>query len=166
MGLGPLGGGRIQHSFFNMQEAGVSFVNAVALEKYVNKAFTRLPGGAGGRQIRFQDEEHIFCHSDISFDNFLYDPATGRVWMVDFQHVNVLPRSFFSHYLHYSPWAGVVAKAVEAKLGFPRSPHLDLLALANALIGRSDYSSFGLDEYGEPMEPRQRRRRRVSAAKS
>jgi len=38
-GIGPVGGGYIQHSFFGMEEAPVPFVNAAAaLEKYVNKA--------------------------------------------------------------------------------------------------------------------------------
>lgn len=36
--IGPVGGGCIQHSFFGMEEAPVPFVNAAALEKYVNKA--------------------------------------------------------------------------------------------------------------------------------
>jgi hypothetical protein len=34
--IGPVGGGHIQHSFFGMEEAPVPFVNATALEKYVN----------------------------------------------------------------------------------------------------------------------------------
>ena len=40
--IGPVGGGYIQHSFFGMEEAPVPFVNAAALEKYVNKACPRV----------------------------------------------------------------------------------------------------------------------------
>ena len=36
-GIGPVGGGCIQHSFFGMGEAPVSFINTTALESYVNK---------------------------------------------------------------------------------------------------------------------------------
>lgn len=36
-GIGPIGGGCIQHSFFGMQEAAVPFVNSSALENFVNK---------------------------------------------------------------------------------------------------------------------------------
>jgi hypothetical protein len=36
-GIGPVGGGRIQHSFFLMEEAAVPFVDAAALENFVNK---------------------------------------------------------------------------------------------------------------------------------
>jgi hypothetical protein len=35
--IGPVGGGCIQHSFFGMAEAPVPFVDAAALENYVNK---------------------------------------------------------------------------------------------------------------------------------
>jgi hypothetical protein len=33
-------------------------------------------------------------HSDISKDNFLFDVTTGRIWIVDFQHIGVLPKPF------------------------------------------------------------------------
>ena len=33
-------------------------------------------------------------HSDIREDNFLIDVATDRVWIVDFQHIGVLPKAF------------------------------------------------------------------------
>lgn len=34
--IGPVGGGNIQHIFFNMEEAPVAFATSVALEAYVN----------------------------------------------------------------------------------------------------------------------------------
>jgi hypothetical protein len=36
-GIGPVGGGLIQHTFFCMEEAPIQFVNSAALEKYVNE---------------------------------------------------------------------------------------------------------------------------------
>ncbi|KAJ7334139.1 hypothetical protein DFH08DRAFT_880284 [Mycena albidolilacea] len=162
-GIGSVGGGHIQHSFSYVQNAPVPFVNAVALEKYINKvrfycllfefvffsqALSRLSGGAGGRQINIQNEEHIFCHSDISLDNFFYDAESDRVWMIDFQHVNILPRSFFSFHLHASHWGGEFADDVASKLNFPRSPQLNVLEVAADIILQSDNSSFG-----EHLEP-------------
>jgi len=41
--IGPVGGGYIQDSFLGMEEAPVPFVNAAALEKYVNKACPHVP---------------------------------------------------------------------------------------------------------------------------
>ena len=48
-GTGPVGGGRIQHSFFCMGKAPVPFVNAAALENYVNAVrclFPHLPAAS------------------------------------------------------------------------------------------------------------------------
>lgn len=39
--IGPVGGGYIQHLFFNMEEAPVAFVTVGALEAYVNQVRSR-----------------------------------------------------------------------------------------------------------------------------
>ncbi len=61
--------------------------------------------------------------------------------MVDFQHVNILPESFFSYYLHLS--SNALVKAVAAKLNFPTSSKLDLLQLAAGIVVQSGNSSLG-----------------------
>ncbi|KAG5641160.1 hypothetical protein DXG03_005876 [Asterophora parasitica] len=145
--IGPVGGGCIQHSFFDMEEAPVPLVSAAALEKYVNKALTRRPGRPQDT-VSFADEACIFSHSDVSLDNFLWDPATQRVWLTDCQHINVLPESFCSFYLHTS--TDPIVQAVSAALNFPTSSQLGLLKSANGIVIQSGTSSFGLDAYGNP----------------
>jgi hypothetical protein len=49
----------------------------------------------------YSKARNVSCGPRIS-DNFLYNPETQRVWMVNFQYVNVLPESFFGLYLHGS----------------------------------------------------------------
>ncbi|KAF8214039.1 hypothetical protein K438DRAFT_1750129 [Mycena galopus ATCC 62051] len=132
--VGPVGGGCIQHSFFGMREAPVPFANAAALATYINKALSRRPGRPKDR-VSFADEAHIFCHSDISLDNFLWDPVTRRVWLTDCQHINVLPRSFFSFYLDGS--TKPLIQAVATTVDFPASSQLSLLNSAAGIILQS-----------------------------
>jgi len=61
--------------------------------------------------------------------------------MVDFQHVNILPKSFFSFYLHRGSYPFV--QAVAAKVDFPVSSQLGLLAAAAGIVIQSGESSFG-----------------------
>jgi len=91
--------------------------------------------------VHLEAEERIFCPSDITLENFLYDPETQRVWMVDCQHVNVLPQSFFSFYLHRS--GGPFVRAVAAKIDFPVSSQLDLLETAAIIVLQSGNGPLG-----------------------
>ena len=43
--------------------------------------------------VSLSDELSI-CHSDIRKSNFLLDVKAGRLYVVDFQHISVLPKSF------------------------------------------------------------------------
>ena len=61
--------------------------------------------------------------------------------MVDFQHVNILPKSFFSFYLHGD--TDPFVQAVAAKIGFPVSSQLGLLASAGGIVIQSGISTFG-----------------------
>ncbi|KAJ7214248.1 hypothetical protein B0H12DRAFT_367766 [Mycena haematopus] len=152
--IGPVGGGSIQHLFFGMREAPVAFVSAAALEEYVNQALVRRPGKPTDR-VSFANEALIFSPSDISLDNFLWDPPTRRVWLVDCQHINILPESFFSFYLHNS--ADPVVRAVAVALDFPVSPQLGLLEAAAGIVMQIGNSAFGVDAEGNHI----RRHRRV-----
>ncbi|KDQ19304.1 hypothetical protein BOTBODRAFT_51736 [Botryobasidium botryosum FD-172 SS1] len=144
-GIGPVGGGYIQHSFFSMAEAPVPFVNATALESYVNKALERRPGRPQIR-VSLETEARLLCPSDVSLKNFLWDPVNERVWMIDYQHVNVLPHSFASLYFHSATDAFV--KSVAKKISLPVSSQLNLLQSAAGIVLQSSNSSFGLDENG------------------
>jgi len=85
----------VWHQFFKDHYAPVPFVSSEALEKYVNKALSRRPGGrrAPPPAISLSNELAIY-HSDISEHNFLFDITIGRVCIVDFQHIGVLPKPF------------------------------------------------------------------------
>lgn len=61
--------------------------------------------------------------------------------MIDFQHVNILPESFFSFYLHLS--SDPFVQAVAAKIGFPVSSQLGLLASAAGIVIQSGISPLG-----------------------
>ena len=52
--------------------------------------------------------------------------------MIDFQHVNILPKSLFSFYLYRS--TDPLVRAVAAKIGFPVSSQLGLLASAAGIV--------------------------------
>ncbi|KAG5638515.1 hypothetical protein H0H81_012152 [Sphagnurus paluster] len=138
--IGPVGGGCIQHKFFAMEEAAVPFVDATALEKFVNEALVRRPRRPQDR-VDLKTEALFLSHSDVTLKNFLWDPVAERVWMVDYQHVNILPQSFASFYLHRS--SDPFVKAVAAKIDFPVSSKLDLLMQAAYIVLQSGNSSFG-----------------------
>ncbi|KAI6144141.1 hypothetical protein BKA82DRAFT_4180694 [Pisolithus tinctorius] len=137
-GIGPVGGGYIQHSFFCMEEAPISFVDAAALGKYVNKALKRRPRQPQDR-VSLDTEARLLCPSD--------DSVNERVWMVDYQHVNVLPHSFASFYFHSAPDPFV--EAVAKKISLPVSSQLNLLQSAAVIVIQSGIRSFGLDENGD-----------------
>ena len=85
----------------------------------------------------FVTEDRCSSPSDVSLDNFLWDPVTKRVWMVDFQHVNTvsfLPESFASFYIHNTD---SFVRAVGEKINFPVSSQLGLLQSA-AIIGHQE----------------------------
>ena len=92
-------------------------------------------------EVSFRDERCVFSHSDISLDNFLWDPVTKQVWLVDCQHINVLPESFFSLYLHCN--TQLFIKDVTAQLNLRPSSKLALLESASGSIIQSGNSSFG-----------------------
>jgi hypothetical protein len=160
--IGPIGGGLMQHEFFRNEEAGLEFFTLQALEAYVNEAgffippqyihllrkyliqaLSRLPRRPGRslRTVTFANERLLIGHSDINLDNFLYDPLTGKVWMVDYQHVNVLPESFVSFAMHFNP--SRFGEAVAEMVDFPRSTKLEVLELAAIIVMQSGNGSFG-----------------------
>lgn len=93
------------------------------------------------RTVTLANERLLISHSDINLDNFLYDPVTGQVWMVDYQHVNVLPESFVSFALHVATHA--FAKAVAEKVDLPQSTQLEDLELAAIIVMQSANKTLG-----------------------
>lgn len=104
------------------------------------QALSRLPGRTL-RTVTFANERLLIGHSDIDLDNFLYDPVTGRVWMVDYQYVNVLPESLVSFAMHVPTHSFV--KAVAEKVDLRQSTQLEQLELAAILIMQSANKTLG-----------------------
>ena len=94
-------------------------------------------------RVSLADEPLMFTDSDITLDNFLRDPSTRRIWLVDCQDINVLPSSFFSFYLHRWSRTDPLVRAVAAAFDFPVSEKLRLLGAAAAVVMQSGDSSFG-----------------------
>ncbi|KAJ6450473.1 hypothetical protein C8R45DRAFT_1114030 [Mycena sanguinolenta] len=139
--IGPVGGGCMFHCFYGMGQAPVSFVDAVTLEEYVNEVRTAPPTEAPRRPHLARRR---FTHSDPTLDtyNLLCDPSTPRrrIWLIDCQHINVLPSAFFSFYLHRSCCTDPLVRARDV----PVSAKLP----AAAIVMQSGNSSFGIDENG------------------
>jgi hypothetical protein len=66
-------------------------ISWLVIESYLPQALSRCPGKAAPISL---SSELSICQSDIREDNFLFDVTTDRIWIVDFQHVCVLPKSF------------------------------------------------------------------------
>ncbi|CAA7269339.1 unnamed protein product [Cyclocybe aegerita] len=79
-------------------------------------------------RVYLKTEAHLLCPSDVSLNNFLWDPVTERVWMIDCQHVNVLPQSFASFYFHHT--TDPFVKAVAERINLPVSSQLALVESA------------------------------------
>jgi len=141
--IGPVGGGYIQHSFFNMEEAPIAFATSGALETYVNKALSRLPGKTK-HHVELTTEARVYCPSDVTFKNFLWDGKV--VSFVDWQHVNLLPQPFASFYFHSTP--NKVAHAVASRISLQRSTKLELIEVAAYTVVQGGIPDYNLDEYG------------------
>ncbi|KAG8919477.1 hypothetical protein FRC01_001271 [Tulasnella sp. 417] len=125
--FGPVGGGHMQHKFFGMEEAPIPFETTFAFEVYVNEALQRVPGRVKP-SITLTDEDSFFCPSDVRLENFLWDGE--KVWVVDLQHYNVVPRSLASWYFHEN--TNRVVKAVADLIELKPSARDKLTLLARA----------------------------------
>ncbi|KAJ6506709.1 hypothetical protein C8R45DRAFT_1208720 [Mycena sanguinolenta] len=101
-------------------------------------------------RVSLADEPLIFAHSDISLDNFLWDPPMQWVWLVDCGHINVLPPSFFSFYFHCYNQSDPLVAPFAAALDFPVSAQLCLLDTAAIRVMQ------GIDANGNHTWPRRR----------
>lgn len=136
----------VWHSFFKDHWAPLPFANADALTKYVNKAFSYLPGRPK-RSISFSDDLAIY-HSDICKDNFHHDIKTKKTWIVDFQHIGVLPEPFqvYAFFNTDNPFAA----AVGDYLGRQRFDIANEMTRASGLLQQVDGDgSLNLDRFGE-----------------
>ncbi|KAM6491146.1 hypothetical protein JOM56_013385 [Amanita muscaria] len=136
----------VWHSFFKEQQAPVPFVSPEAVAKYVNKALSRCRRNVTP-PISLSNDLSIY-HSDISKDNFLFDVTTGHIWIVDFQHIGVLPKPF-QKYAFFNIGSSFAA-AIGRYLGHQLSDIAKAMTKASSLLQQTGGNArLGLDKFGE-----------------
>ena len=148
----------VWHPFFKDHEAPVAFVNSEAVNKYTNKVrispltdfmahyrIMSLPQALsycrGGRTPILLSSELSICHSDIREDNFLLDVTTGRIWIVDFEHVCVFPVPFqqYGFFNIGSPLASEVGKY----LGYKEPDIVEAMDRASCVLQQIGIGDLG-----------------------
>ncbi|KAI0766834.1 hypothetical protein BD413DRAFT_141051 [Trametes elegans] len=124
------------------------FDDVSALEHYVNTALRRLtrtcrasiPQGSPSR-IDFNKEALCFYDADPAERNFLFDPESRELWLVDYQDVGVLPYPFavFAIEDHRSPFVNEFAE----ELGLANE-WIPLMRRASGRIAISGHPTFGI----------------------
>jgi len=76
--------------------------------------------------------DRSICHSDICKDNFLLDVATGRIWIVDFQHIAVLPKPFQQY--GFFNIGSSFARDVGKSLGYQPPDIVDAMTKASGVL--------------------------------
>ena len=148
---GPVGGGCIQHYFFQDDVAVQEYQSVDQLQHHINRVCTTeqtllvyrqphhhadelhmkkqvLKLGRVKDQVDFSKEELCLCYSDITGGNFLITKA-GQTYVIDFEHAGFLPRSFMSLVLHGS--AKPLGKCISEKLSIAISPNLYAMSRAS-----------------------------------
>ncbi|KAL4063518.1 hypothetical protein V8B97DRAFT_1876768, partial [Scleroderma yunnanense] len=109
-------------------------------------AFSRCPGKSKP-SISFSDD-HAIYHSDISKDNFLRDIRTGKIWIVDFQHIGALLEPFqtYAFFNMDSPFAAAVGKY----LGYKPSDTANKMTITSSLLQQTGGdASLNLGRFGQ-----------------
>jgi len=146
-GIGPIGGGYARHSIFKDWTAPLRFSSSEALEIFLNKVWFYFCASSRwftvGLQslerlrdkdpIRIKDEPLVFGQSDMHEGNFILDP-TGKICLVDFNTVGLLPKSFAVYTLRVpvKPFVESVGKYLPALT----SPNLVSLSEARDILIR------------------------------
>ncbi|KAG6807793.1 hypothetical protein H0H92_006389, partial [Tricholoma furcatifolium] len=92
--VGSVGGGTICHRLWSDFKALLKFTSAAALERYINKAL-EMSGGDSPPVIAIADLPLQFCHSDVTCGNFLFDPETKKISLIDVDSISILPAPLF-----------------------------------------------------------------------
>ncbi|KAJ7788108.1 hypothetical protein B0H14DRAFT_3577920 [Mycena olivaceomarginata] len=151
--FGRISGGCAHRRFFQDTRAPLDFTDAKALTIYVNKALSRLPRRSQPPPIDLTSAPLAIYHSDISMGNFLLDPATQRVWLIDFEHVGAFPLAVRAFVLYNT--GSAFAAAVGTLLGVEREHGETLTSMvhaANLLRMCGDEQMLTVDTLQDSME--------------
>ncbi|KAI6163336.1 hypothetical protein EDD17DRAFT_490007 [Pisolithus thermaeus] len=146
--LGPLGGGRIRHSFSKKYTASFHFQSVQARERYMNRGRTILQNQCRNQEdcISITNERLIFTQSDMHGSNFGVDEE-GRTVLLDFGEVVLLPESFARFTLsskeEFSPMIG--------SLGFLGESNMALMGKVAYALAMVFDPKLGLDANGFPV---------------
>ncbi|ATY61569.1 kinase-like domain [Cordyceps militaris] len=101
---GPYRGGLIKHPLFRDSEAPKVFDDVASLQDYVNYMST-MPQRSRNTANPPRPECQLDCqlylvYADLYPGNFIFD-ADGALWIIDFEHANLLPLCFQTYALVY-----------------------------------------------------------------
>ncbi|KAJ7489541.1 hypothetical protein FB451DRAFT_1225188 [Mycena latifolia] len=141
--------GRARHPFFGDSNAPYRYTNALALEKHINKALDHLPRSAPRLAVKIASEPLVMVQGDITRYNFLIDPETLQVTIIDFGCISALPHSLVSFTLHTTrdEFIAGIAKS----LGWEPSVNSSALEAAAGIYSQTAGKRFGLDKHGLPL---------------
>ncbi|TDL16482.1 hypothetical protein BD410DRAFT_902013 [Rickenella mellea] len=148
--IGSVGGGPASHKLFKDHEAPLLFSSKHALEAYMNRALEWLPRPLSPdihkpAPINFTTDKLFFTQSDMDKSNFMLD-KNGKVCMIDFEAVVVLPESLACYTLH-ATWDPFVRKVGEC-LDWTQSPNRKSMGRAGEILHMSSDRTLGLDKDG------------------
>ncbi|KAG8758370.1 hypothetical protein FRC11_003771, partial [Ceratobasidium sp. 423] len=154
--IGPLGDGHIRHRFFKDYRAPLRFSSVKALEKYMDKAYTRL--STGGRKtvsrVEICNDRLIFSQSDMDNSNFGVD-RDGKTVLMDFAEIGLLPETFVAHTIFSDKRFDPIATALGLSNRFVAS--INSMCRISANLQMVGNPTLGLDEHGDPkVKDRQR----------
>ncbi|TDL16479.1 hypothetical protein BD410DRAFT_902010 [Rickenella mellea] len=140
-------GGPARHRLFKDFEAPLLFSGKKALEVYMNRALECIPRGGRPAPISFVNDKVFFMLSEIDERNFLLD-GNGKLCMVDFENMVLLPESFASFNRNGNPFAEKVADSLD----WPRSANGYSMASVGAILQMTSDETFGLDNNGHRIK--------------
>ncbi|KAJ7460682.1 hypothetical protein FB451DRAFT_1269911 [Mycena latifolia] len=141
--------GRARHPFFGADShAPYRYPDAPALQRHIKKALDKRPRSAPPLAVEISDEPLVMVHGDIKPHNFLIDPKTLRVTLIDFGGISALPRSFVSFTLHATRDKFIAG--INKFLGWERSENTSAMAEAAGIYCMTN-NRLGLDKDGFPV---------------
>ncbi|KAA1478094.1 hypothetical protein DENSPDRAFT_657798 [Dentipellis sp. KUC8613] len=146
--IGPVGGGLAHHRIFKDGKASLAFSSTQALQNYMNKALQWIPKHSRPPPMDFSEDALVFTQSEMDASNFFLD-SSGRICMLDFEAIGVLPESFASSTMHMNSGRPFVHN-VARYLDWPEPPHLQSMAQAAYILAMIADPTLGLDDDGNP----------------
>ncbi|KAF9075062.1 hypothetical protein BDP27DRAFT_1443534 [Rhodocollybia butyracea] len=122
------------HRFFKQHDAPYVFANPDKLAEYVSKASKRCrmppPPSAMEELLASIKATRCIYHCDIKKENFLF--GSGKVWIIDFQHIGVFPQVFQTYAFFNIGWA--FAASVGRKLGYHPSSSANVMVQISSVL--------------------------------